>query len=56
MKIHWHASAEDILLYGISAILVIDLGGLLAAKLAMNSNKTVAKTGLVLGSIIPWKG
>ena len=34
MKVHWHFSAEDVLVYGVSAIIVINLARMLSAQIA----------------------
>lgn len=51
---HYHASVEDILLYGISAIVVINLLGLAAAKLAERDGYT-GEIGKALGAVVPFK-
>jgi hypothetical protein len=53
--VHWHGSIENILLYGISAIIVIDVLGLVAAK-ATERPGTVGQFGRALGAVIPFKG
>jgi hypothetical protein len=55
MSLHWHASVENVLLYGISAIIVIDVLGLLAAKVAERPG-TIGQFGRALGAVVPWKG
>ncbi len=55
MRIHYHASIENVLLYGISAIIVIDLLGLAAVHLRTKSGP-LATIGNALGAIVPFKG
>lgn len=55
VRIHYHASIEDILLYGISAIIVIDLLGLAAVHLRTRSGP-IGTFGNALGAIVPFKG
>ncbi len=55
MRIHWHGSIEDVLMYGISAIIVIDVLGLLAAHMAKRQG-VVGTLGQSLGAIVPFKG
>lgn len=55
MKPHYHAGVQHILIAGISAVIFIDVVGLLAAKLAAQ-NGYIGKFGTALGAVIPFKG
>lgn len=55
MRIHWHGSIEDVLMYGISAIIVIDVLGIAAAQMAKRDG-IVGTLGHSLGAIVPFKG
>lgn len=52
MKLHWHASIEDILLYGFSAILVINVTKIVAGHMADSTNNTVASIGSGIGALV----
>ena len=54
MREHYHTSIEHVLLTGIAAILVIDGFGLLAIQLARSDNELVARTGRILGAVVPF--
>lgn len=49
---HWHTGADHILIYGLSAILVINVVYYVAAKMATSRNKFVQNAGLVAGSLV----
>jgi hypothetical protein len=51
MKVHWHASVEDIVIYGVSAILVINVTRFAAAKLAKMDGPT-GTFGQALGALV----
>lgn len=55
-EIHFHASLENVILYGVSAIIVIDVLGIAAAKMAQAHIPAVAKMGEAIGAIVPFKG
>lgn len=55
-SVHWHGSVENVLLYGVSAIIVIDVLGISAAWLTRQNNPTVSAVGKALGAIVPFKG
>ena len=55
-EIHFHASLENVLLYGLSAIVVIDVLGIAAARMAGSHVKAVSQIGEALGAIVPFKG
>lgn len=55
MRPHFHAGIEHVVLYGVSAVIFINVAGLLAAQLA-KQNGSVGKFGAALGAVIPWKG
>lgn len=55
MKVHWHGSVDNIVLYGISAIIVIDVLGLSAAWMAQRDG-AIGTFGKALGAIVPFKG
>lgn len=54
MREHYHTSIEHVLLTGIAAIIVIDVFGLLAVQLSRSDNEMVARTGRVLGAVVPF--
>lgn len=55
MKPHYHAGIQHIIVYGISAVIFIDVMGLLAAKLAAQPGMA-GKFGAAFGAVIPFKG
>jgi hypothetical protein len=55
VKPHFHSGIQAIILTGISAVVFIDVMGLIAAKLAVQSGP-VGKFGTALGAVIPFKG
>jgi hypothetical protein len=50
MSHHWHISIENIIIYGVSAILVINFTRFLAEALSKNSG--TATIGNALGAIV----
>lgn len=55
MRPHFHAGIEHVILYGVSAVIFIDVIGLLSAKLATQPGM-VGQIGKSLGAVIPFKG
>ena len=53
MKVHYHASIEHIILYGVSAILFINIVGLGAAMLAKRDG-VIGAAGKAIGSVVPF--
>lgn len=51
MNTHWHASIENILFVGVSAILVINLGRIVAGRMAAQSG-AVGDLGRSLGALV----
>lgn len=49
-KMHWHTSVENVLIYGISAIIVINLVRLASAQLL--NNEQTAGAGRALGALV----
>lgn len=56
VKIHFHGGVEHILLYGVSAIIVIDVLGLVAGRMVASNQPYVSQVGKALGAIVPFKG
>lgn len=56
MREHYHTSIEHILLTGLSAIIVIDVLGLLAIQMVRSRNEIVSRTGKALGAVVPFHG
>ena len=56
MKIHFHGGVEHVLLYGVSAIIVIDVLGLVAGRMVASNQPYVSQVGKALGAIVPFKG
>ncbi len=54
-KIHWHASVEDMLIYGVSAIIVINLWRFAAAK-AAKADGFIGTAGRAAGGLVTWGG
>jgi len=52
MKLHWHAGPEDVLLYGLSAILVINAFRIIAGHLVSSTNPTLSTVGSGIGSLV----
>ena len=50
-SIHWHASVEDIIIYGVSAILVINLWRFAAAK-AAKVDGPIGTIGQAAGALV----
>jgi hypothetical protein len=48
---HWHVNIESVLVYGISAIIVINLGRLGAAQLAKRDGR-IGDVGRALGAVV----
>lgn len=55
MKPHFHAGIQHVILYGIAAVIFIDVAGLSAAWL-MKRGGMVGQVGTALGAVIPFKG
>jgi hypothetical protein len=55
MKPHFHAGIEHVLLYGISAVIFIDVMGIVASKLAARPG-VIGNLGKSLGAVIPFAG
>ena len=55
MRPHFHAGIEHVILYGVSAVIFIDVMGLVAGKLAAQSGY-VGQFGRALGAVVPFKG
>ena len=51
MHVHWHGSIDNILLYGFSAILVINGGRLLAGWMVKRGG-SIAKVGEAVGALV----
>lgn len=51
-KAHWHASVDQILLYGLSAIVVFNLVEWVGAKLAKTSNPWLKTTGEAMCALV----
>jgi hypothetical protein len=51
---HWHSDAVHVLIYGASAILVINLARLVAAKAASSDVPWVAWLGEAGGALVHW--
>jgi len=52
---HFHTGIQHILIYGISAVVFIDVTALIAAKLS-GINGPVGTFGKALGAVIPFHG
>lgn len=50
MKFHWHASVDNIILYGVSAIIVINLVCIASAQLVQHD--ATEPIGKALGSLV----
>lgn len=55
VKPHFHAGIEHVIIYGISAVIFIDVMGLVAAKLSAQPGP-VGAFGRAFGAVIPFKG
>lgn len=53
MRPHFHAGIEHVILYGVSAVVFIDVMGLLAAQLSKRGGM-VGQFGDALGAVIPF--
>lgn len=49
---HWHTSAENIVIYGVSALIFLNLWRIGAAFAARSQNDLVAKTGKAAGALV----
>lgn len=49
---HWHTSAENVIVYGVSALVFFNLWAIGAAFLARQDNRTVAAIGKGAGALV----
>lgn len=56
MKLHFHGGIEHVVLYGLSAIVVIDILGLAAGRMVAAKNPMISNAGKALGAVVPYKG
>ena len=52
MRPHWHASVDQLLLYGLSAIVVINLGRLAAVQLVKVQQPLVRSVGEGIAALV----
>lgn len=56
MREHYHTSLENVLVYGISAILVINLIQIGSGWLVKSSNPALASVGKATGALVSFGG
>lgn len=52
MSEHFHTGLENVIFYGLSAILVINITRFVAAKMAKSNNPSIAGIGSAIGATV----